>query len=94
VLRSLRLLVLYVWSRRDLVMTCLVAVDVGQRRRPRFLPASPFGENFGRSPRLADLFDEDLLVPLCGIARWKFGHSSRILLGCLFITSLVNFGAH
>lgn len=89
-LRSLRLLVLYVWSGRDLVMTCLVAVDMGQQRRPRFLPASPFGGNFGRSPRLPDLFGEDLLVPLCGIARWKFGHSSRILLGCLFITNITS----
>jgi hypothetical protein len=81
ILRSLRLLVLYVWYRRDLVMTCLIAVDVGQRRRSRFLPASPFGGNFGRSLRLVDLFGEDVLVPLCGLARRKLGRSSRILLG-------------
>jgi hypothetical protein len=58
---AIDLLVLYVWSRRGLVMLRLVAGVVGRQHWPRFLPCGPARRGLGRSSRLIDLLDGDLL---------------------------------
>lgn len=85
------LLVLYVWPKRGLMMTRLVATNVGQRCQPMFLPYRSACQIFGRSPHLAYLHGKDLLVllhrfvcrglvvPLCGLVRRGLGRSLRLV---------------
>jgi hypothetical protein len=87
------LLLLYVRSRRGLVMARLVAADVGQQRRPGFLPCGFTWRELGHLPCLMYLLDRNSVVllasqtcstetwslaPLRGLARQGLGCSPRL----------------
>jgi hypothetical protein len=71
-------LVLYVWSRRGLVMLCLVTTVVGQQRWLGSLPCRSARRGLGRSPRVADLLDRDL------VGKWARERFMGLALGTPF----------
>jgi hypothetical protein len=58
------------------MMLRLVVVVVGRQHRPVFLPCGSAWQGFGRSPRLANLLDRDLVarpaLQTCSAGIWSF----------------------